>query len=272
MFELKVKQINGGILTVELENGKETLVSDVKAKLVNLTETETDRQRLIFTGRVLKDDDKLSDYGISEESTIQLVIRPHDIQPSTSSNSNPESAAAAPNINPLFRNLGNGVVMGSITLDAPNLSQDNLQVQNIIGQMMNLAQSFVGPQVSSVNEPPRQSQRDSSGVGRESQPIPTTSNNSSPPQSNSSTFSSESMASAHLQATLQMLQNPAMAPPPNSHLDIVLNDFFRVLNALQVPVVNLTRELPPNFDGLFSRYIFSLLLIFSRFNDLFPFW
>lgn len=239
MFELRVKQINGEILTVDLENGIETLVREVKERLVTLIGIEANRQRLIFTGRVLQDEDKLTSYGITEESTIQLVIRPQDIPTSSTSNPNPEPSA----VPPLFRNLGNGVLMGSITLDAPNLSQDNLQVQNIIGQMMNLAQSFVSPPSRpNPNVPP---QTQSSTRAPNSAP-----NLNNPPiDTTSSTIPSESMASAHIQTILQLLQNPAAIPPQNGHLDIVLNDFFRALNALQVPVVNLTRELPPNFDG-----------------------
>jgi hypothetical protein len=247
MFELRVKKISGEILTVELENGTETLVKEVKEKLVKLTGIETDRQRIIFTGRVLKDEDKLTSYGITEESTIQLVARPQDSPSSSSSHSNHEPSASAA---PLFRNLGNGVLMGSITLDAPNLSQDNLQVQNIIGQMMNLAQSFTAPPPSRPNDPPReQSQPSSTEHSMNHNPSPTLNHSPSSRDSTLSNIPSESLASAHLQAMLQLLQNPATTPPPNGHLDIVLNDFFRVLNALQIPVVNLTRELPQNFDG-----------------------
>jgi hypothetical protein len=237
MFAVKVKQISGEFLSVELESGTQTSIRELKIKLVHVTGIEFERQRLIFSGRVLGDGDRLETYGISEESTIQLVARPQDIPtPSPAPpNSLPESAAV-----PQFRNLGNGVLMGSITLDGSNLSSSNTQVHNIIGQMMNLAQSFVAPNVPS--NPPRDSQPSAPYIPpASSEPLPSMA--TSPPSP-----SSELLASAHLQTILRTIHSGS-SPTTSSSLPTALHDLFRVLNGLQVPVVNLTRELPSNFDG-----------------------
>jgi hypothetical protein len=235
MFLLKVKQISGEVLSLELEDGTETTIREVKTKLVHITGIEFERQRLIFGGRVLGDADRLQAYGISEESTIQFVARPQDI-PATSPNPAPEPVPA-----PQFRSLGNGVLMGSITLDGSSLTSGNSQVQSIIGQMMNLAQSFAAP----------------TSTARQTQPSGLTSNL---PSSNSASLlspevapssrasPSELLASAHLHSILRMPPAP-VSPTTTASLPTTLHDLFRVLNSLQIPVVNLSRELPPDFDG-----------------------
>ena len=53
MFILKVKQINGEINSLDLENGEDSLVFDVKSRLSQLIEVEVERIRLIYIGRVM---------------------------------------------------------------------------------------------------------------------------------------------------------------------------------------------------------------------------
>lgn len=265
MFELKVKQITGEVLTVELENGTESFVHEVKAKIASLTGVESDRQRLIFTGRVLKDEDRLKDYGISNESMIQYVVRPQDT-PIVPPNSTERASATTEPIVQQFRNLGNGVVMGSITLDSSNLSRENLPLQDIIGQVMNLAQTFLPPS-NTTNRQNTPSSGHSQPIPQAESPRPQPLASSSIQITQSSPSStqihspSESLAAAHLDAVLQLIPN--QTSPTNPNLAAILNQLFRVLNALQVPIVNLSRDLPQTFNG---KLITMILLTSNRFN------
>ena len=49
------------------------VVADLKAKIAALTETAVNRQRLIFQGKVLKDQDKISAYGMVLVSSCHLA-------------------------------------------------------------------------------------------------------------------------------------------------------------------------------------------------------
>ena len=51
-------------------------VRDLKSIVKNEAEIDEDRQRLIYRGRVLQDEAKLSDYCIEDRHVVHLVVRP----------------------------------------------------------------------------------------------------------------------------------------------------------------------------------------------------
>ncbi|KAG0235318.1 hypothetical protein B0O80DRAFT_437370 [Mortierella sp. GBAus27b] len=74
-------------------------VLELKKKVAESCDTPTERMRLIFSGRVLKDHDTLEQYKISEGHTVHMVrsaVKPTTITPSTVNDST-TSASATPN-------------------------------------------------------------------------------------------------------------------------------------------------------------------------------
>ncbi|RAK87713.1 ubiquitin-like protein DskB [Aspergillus costaricaensis CBS 115574] len=96
-----VKSSNDAKYTLTLPSS--TSVSDLKEKLSSseYADTPAERQRLIYSGRVLKDNETLATYKIKDGHTIHLVkSAPSNVRPggaaSTTSTSAPAGAAPAP--------------------------------------------------------------------------------------------------------------------------------------------------------------------------------
>ncbi|KAG8901413.1 hypothetical protein FRB99_005324 [Tulasnella sp. 403] len=67
-------------ITIELEK----TVKDLKAAIADKSNVEAERQRLIYSGRVLKDDDQLSTYKIQSNHTVHMVKGVARTQPESS--------------------------------------------------------------------------------------------------------------------------------------------------------------------------------------------
>lgn len=287
MFILKVKHINGEINSLDLENGEDSLVFDVKSRLSQLIEVEVERIRLIYIGRVLKDDEKLKDYGITEESTIQCIIRPIEVPPSNphpnvninnnvNVNNNNNSERPIFENTPQFRNLGNGILMGSLTLDGTNLSSQTPNLTNIINQMVSLAQNIVSSEThphtntftpptssssfsfssSSQQQPPQQQTFTSELLSALESELSTPSSPSESSSPNTSNLNSDNVhnlhhlphSNPHLLNILQSLPQASsqIHHQENDNLISNLNNLFLVLHGLEIPLMNLLQQLPQN--------------------------
>ncbi|PSS31208.1 Large proline-rich protein [Actinidia chinensis var. chinensis] len=91
MVELNIKTLDSQIYSFQVD--KNMLVSHFKEKIASEIGLPVGQQRLIFRGKVLKDDHLLSEYHVENGHTLHLVVRqPSESQPPSSTSSGETSA------------------------------------------------------------------------------------------------------------------------------------------------------------------------------------
>ena len=132
-MKVRIKKMDGS--TFELELNPDNTVQSLKSLVRDHEQVEESRQRLIYHGRVLRDDDILSVYNLAEDSVLHLVVRPEDV-PQNAGESGGTAAPVPPVDGPViqpFQDLGNGMMMGSMTMNADQVQPADLG--NIFSQL-----------------------------------------------------------------------------------------------------------------------------------------
>ena len=70
---LKIKASNGSTTEVEFESSSETTVAELKVAIETKLEIPASQQRLIFKGKILKDEGTLESYNIVSGESVHLV-------------------------------------------------------------------------------------------------------------------------------------------------------------------------------------------------------
>ena len=104
--KLNVKSMQGQVRTVELPG--DSYIRDLKVKVAQVFSVQPERQRLIFQGKLLKDDMRLSEYVKEDGLTVHMMAKAEDLpRAQEGSQSVPPPA---PQVDPAAGMFGPGVV------------------------------------------------------------------------------------------------------------------------------------------------------------------
>ncbi|CAF2041060.1 BnaA09g15900D [Brassica napus] len=139
-LELNIKTLDSQTYTFKAD--KNEMVSVFKEKIASETGVPVAQQRLIFRGRVLKDDHPLSEYHLENGHTLHLIVRQQPAESMPSSDTPSEGAAANDgNGSNGGQSRGRGHISHSVVLGSFN-SPDQTEgfgpdISRVIGAVLN---------------------------------------------------------------------------------------------------------------------------------------
>ncbi|KAL0016866.1 hypothetical protein SO802_003935 [Lithocarpus litseifolius] len=246
--KLNIKTLDSQIYTFQVD--KNMRVSSFKEKIANETTVPVGQQRLIFRGRVLKDDHLLSEYHVENGHTLHLVERqPAQPQPSSGPGTGETAGndgnrggfsgndSSAGNPRNRIGQISHSVVLGTFNVGdqgegvVPDLSRVIGAVLNSIGlggQTTTVGNS--GTQSTSPNAPSQPPQ------GNETEGM--RGNVGGQAQTGSQAQSGQAISSQPFQSLPQVVQIPlaaAAVPVPSLHLPIPdsLNTLSEFMNRME---------------------------------------
>ena len=143
---LKIKTLATGDTTHEIHTPANERIPIFKQQIEARVGVPAARQRLIYQGRVLRDDDRLSDYGVEEGAVMHVVARPEGASSSSSRNDEPPERSARA-VHP----AGHGVLLGTLTL--PAADGGGLDLTRLMNGMLTGLGMQLGPGAANAPAP-----------------------------------------------------------------------------------------------------------------------
>ncbi|XP_015575780.2 ubiquitin-like domain-containing protein CIP73 isoform X1 [Ricinus communis] len=236
-IELNIKTLDSQIYSFKVD--KNMLVSAFKEKIANEIGVPVGQQRLIFRGKVLKDEHILSEYQVEDGHTLHLVARqPTQAQSSADTSSGDSNASngsrgnVASSGTPQNRigQISHSVVLGTFNVGdpgegtVPDLSRvigavlnsfgiGGQTATNGIGGMQSSTMPNVSSQAAQGNETAGASQSNAGG----------------PNEAGNQTESGQAFPGQPFQSPPQVMQIPLTAAVPLPSLDLPIPDSLRTL-------------------------------------------
>jgi uncharacterized ubiquitin-like protein YukD len=133
---LNIKTLKGSNFSIVIPSN--ATVIQFQQAISDQHDIAIDKQRLIYRGKVLKNDKALAEYNIEDGDAIHLIVRADDAPPLNNNNaaepsSNINNNAANPNIS--FHQLGDGGMAAAIAVDSTQDFDLNGIVNNVLQQI-----------------------------------------------------------------------------------------------------------------------------------------
>lgn len=115
IIEIYIRTLDSSQLPLRVRRDVQVLA--LKQQAEALLSIPSERQRLIFSGRVLKDERTLSDYGVQDGCVLHCVPRPEGAASSTVNDEPPPPSTTT------TTTRGHGVFLGTLSLPEANVSR-----------------------------------------------------------------------------------------------------------------------------------------------------
>ncbi|XAR61575.1 hypothetical protein NMG60_11016032 [Bertholletia excelsa] len=140
MVELNIKTLDSQIHSLEV--GQSMPISLLKEKIAAEVDLPVEQQRLIFRGKLLKDDHLLSEYHVKNGDTLHLVARqPSDLQSPLATSSEEINANNGRNFNAAGPHNRTGQISHSVVLGTIDVGEHGegirLDLSRVIGAVLN---------------------------------------------------------------------------------------------------------------------------------------
>jgi hypothetical protein len=144
-MKIQLKLLNGTNTELEIESAETTTVNSLRSRVAievfKLNESETSRVRLIFLGKVLKDNSNLSSYLVEENSIIHSILKAEN-KNEEDSTTNQNQTSSSPNHNPnnnstASYNVNNNSINNNINNNSNSFGLPGIHHRTIINHRLN---------------------------------------------------------------------------------------------------------------------------------------
>eukprot|EP01097_Dermamoeba_algensis_P007598 TRINITY_DN4838_c0_g1_i1.p1 TRINITY_DN4838_c0_g1~~TRINITY_DN4838_c0_g1_i1.p1 ORF type:complete len:318 (-),score=90.82 TRINITY_DN4838_c0_g1_i1:5-928(-) len=222
--KVNLKTLNSRTFSLDVDH--EISIPELKEKIAILTEQTPAQIRLIYKGKVLKDDTKLSSAGFIDGNVLHLVNNPTSSVPSSTSSGSSPTPSSQTTSTP----LPSGVVFSAISLpeETPTANLSNLVMEAISHSFGILNSSLSAP----ILQPPAVT---ATATGTPSSPsntqAPTDTNNTTSTSTGNNTSSTTTASAGPRAISFPVvgvgMPPPVFMPPPGQYINRALEELDR---------------------------------------------